>query len=317
MLRLNTGLGALIAVLLLSACTSDDADNAPLLGYVEADWAYIAAPSSGWITSSPMKEGAEFITGDLLFELDRERETAAVQEALSRVEQARAHRSNISTGARNATIRLLDARLQEAQARLTRAQKEYERMTPLVEKGLEQMSAGDRVTADMDVARAAVIAAQQDIAVAQLPGRPAELKSADAGITLAEAASNEALYLLHERSVHARMRGKIIEVLYQVGEFVTQGAPVLATLPADGLKVRFFLPQADLPTVALGKTVKVIADGIATPVAATISYIATAAEFTPPVIYTNDSRQKLVFLVEADVPLESSLHPGLPVEVRL
>jgi HlyD family secretion protein len=106
------------------------------------------------------------------------------------------------------------------------------------------------------------------------------------------------------------------EEFLDVGEYATAGAPVLAILPRDGLKVRFFVPQAELPGLALGHQVSVWADGLEQPVSAPISYIAPDAEFTPPVIYSKEARAKLVFLVEAELPAGTGLPPGLPVEVR-
>ena len=52
---------------------------------------------------------------------------------------------------------------------------------------------------------------------------------------------------------------------------------------------------------------------------ATITFIAPQAEFTPPVIYSKESRAKLVFLVEAKPAASDAmrLHPGQPVDVKL
>ena len=57
-------------------------------------------------------------------------------------------------------------------------------------------------------------------------------------------------------------------------------------------------------------------DGCPPNLTATVSFIARAAEFTPPVIYSLTRREKLVFLVEAKPDdLSQSWHPGLPVDV--
>ena len=61
----------------------------------------------------------------------------------------------------------------------------------------------------------------------------------------------------------------------------------------------------------------VACDGCAAPVAARVTFISPQAEYTPPVIYSRESRAKLVFLVEARASREDAvkLHPGQPVDV--
>jgi HlyD family secretion protein len=100
---------------------------------------------------------------------------------------------------------------------------------------------------------------------------------------------------------------------------VPAGSPVVSLLPPANIKVRFFVPEPRLGTVKLGQSVSVRCDGCARPVAATVSYVAPQAEYTPPVIYSRESRSKLVFLIEArPAPGDATLlHPGQPVDVLL
>lgn len=59
-----------------------------------------------------------------------------------------------------------------------------------------------------------------------------------------------------------------------------------------------------------------VVDGTETPAVARITFIAREAEYVPPVIYSAESRQKLVFLVEARLDDPDALRPGQPVDVR-
>ena len=79
------------------------------------------------------------------------------------------------------------------------------------------------------------------------------------------------------------------------GEWVAAGNPVVELLPPANLKVRFFVPQAALPKIKPGETVSVTFDGGAHAYSATVNYISTQAEFTPPVIYSRENRAKLVY----------------------
>lgn len=302
------------AAAVLTACS--DSDNTdPILGYVEAEWVYVAAPSSGWIVTGPPPEGSRFARGDLLFELDQDSAAHALEESQARLEQARAQSRNLLSGARDPELKRLQARLDEAEALLSYSRLEYERIARLVEKGLEQQANADRAETDLQVAKAAVAAARQDIEVAELAGRPEERSAAQAAADAARASMENARYQLRERSVEARLAGRVTEIFYRAGEFVKQGDNVIAVLPDDGLKVRFNVPQAALAQLQVGAPIEVHADGMAQAIRGTISYIADDAEFVPPVLYTRETRQKLVFLIEAQVPVAEGLHPGLPVEV--
>ena len=303
-----------IALLGLAACNRQD--EPVHLGYIEADWTYIAAPASGRIVEQSVTEGDRVEQGDFLFRLDSTAEEAAVSEASERLSQAVAQAEDLSTGARPPEIKRLKARLAEAKAQLDQATSERERVLPLVERGFAPKSQQDAVEAAYDAAVATVNAAEQDLKVAALPGRSASREAAGAAARSAEAAKTAAEYRLNERRSFAPVGGKVEEVFFRTGEFVTPGTPIIALLPAGGLKARFYVPETELAKLKVGEDVSLTADGLAAPVRASISFISHEAEFAPPVIYARHTREKLVFMVEAKVPQESGLHPGLPVEVN-
>lgn len=304
------------AMMALAAC-SPASESGTYVGYVEADWTYVSAPQAGWIVGRPVAEGARVDAGDLLFELDSDRQRAAIAQADATVAAAAASAANTRTGARAPEISALQAQLAQEQANLDAAQSERSRILPLVAEGIETRLRGDQLEAAWREAQARVANAQQQIAVARLAGRPALRAVAEADANAARAARDAAKYDLSQRRVTAGGTALVTEVFQKPGEYVTQGTPVVALLPTDGLKVRFFVSQADLPGLAIGKRVLVKADGLPAPVAGRISFIAKEAEFTPPVIYSKDARGKLVFLIEATMPSIAKLNPGLPVDVSV
>ena len=312
-LKLRAMMGGLLLAG-VAACTQQ-ADTVHL-GYIEADWTYVAAPASGRIVEQPVKEGDRVEPGDFLFRLDSTAEEAAVSEANSRLAQATAQADDLSTGARPPEMKRLEAQLASAKARLAKATSERARILPLVEQGFAPKSQRDTVEAEFDAATAAVQAAEQDLKVAALPARDATREAAEAATQSAEAARAAAEYRLQERRTVAPVGGRVEEVFFRTGEFVTPGTPIIAILPDGGLKARFYVPETDISKLKVGETVSVTADGLNAPAKAEITFIAHEAEFAPPVIYARHSREKLVFMVEARVPAGIGLHPGLPVEVN-
>jgi HlyD family secretion protein len=87
-------------------------------------------------------------------------------------------------------------------------------------------------------------------------------------------------------------------------------------LPPQNLKVRFFVPEEARAKLAVGTVVAMRCDGCPANLRARVTFIASDAEFTPPVIYSVGSREKLVWMVEA-VPEGAVLSPGQPVDVTL
>ena len=111
--------------------------------------------------------------------------------------------------------------------------------------------------------------------------------------------------------------GTVQQVYYRPGEMVPAGRPVLSILPPGNIKLRFFVAQALLPKIALGDAVDVACDGCGEPLRAKISFISRSAEYTPPVIYSLEERNKLVFMVEARPEKPDGLRVGQPVQVAL
>ena len=305
----------LVATGLASCAESDDPRS--FVGYVEAEYVYVAPVEAGWLESLRVREGDVVSKGDILFVLDQDQQNAIVAEAAGRAAQADAQTRDMATGARPAEIAALEAQHEEAQARLVQAQAERDRWIPLVNEDYAAKSRGDQVTADYQAALAREQAAREAIRIANLASRDGAREAASAAETAARSALAQAEWRLSERSVTAKISGRIEDVFHREGEFVRAGAPVAAILPVDAMKVRFFVPQMMVPELAIGENVLVKADGNETPIPATISYIASEAEFTPPVIYSAGSREKLVFLIEARLNGGAALHPGLPVDVSL
>ena len=314
-----TGRRGLLALIVLSAFVAGCAPRSEtdaFVGYVEAEYVYVASADAGWIVETPVKEGDQVSSGDLLFALDDDLQRAAFAEAKGRAEQARAQSRDLETGARPAEIKALEMQWNEARASLALAEAERNRWMPLVREGNATRAKGDQVTADYNAALARANSAHESIEIAKLAGRNDTQDAARAAVAAAEAQVSQAQWRLDQRRTKARVSGRIDQMFHRRGEFVGAGAPVLSVLPDDALKVRFFIPQSALHGINVGDSVRVSADAAPDAINATVSFIADEAEFTPPVIYSTDSREKLVFLVEARLPPDAGLRPGLPVDVH-
>ena len=148
-------------------------------------------------------------------------------------------------------------------------------------------------------------------------GTQANLDSAVSALRVAEARVNTSETRLARRSGFAPVSGTIQQIYFREGETVPAQRPVISIMPPGNMKVRFYVPESELPKLAVGDEVKVSCDNCAADLTAKIYFIATMAEYTPPVIYSLDERNKLVYLIQARPSRPDSLRVGQPISVYL
>ena len=130
-------------------------------------------------------------------------------------------------------------------------------------------------------------------------GTQASLDAAVSALRVAEARVNTSQTRLARRSAFAPVGGTIQQIYFREGEMAAAQRPVVSIMPPGNMKLRFFVPETELPKIAIGDEVKVTCDNCAADLTAKIYFIATTAEYTPPVIYSLEERNKLVYLIQA------------------
>jgi len=302
---------------LLGGCTRVEPDR--FSGYAEADLVYVAPAIGGRIEKLAIERGARVQAGQLLFELERDPESLARAAAAARAEGAAAQTRNLRKGKRVDELRAIEQQLAQARAALVLSSNDLKRSEGLVAQGFISPNRLDELSAtrDRDVARVAEL--QANLAVARDAARPDEIAAAEAEQRAAESDLASSRWREDQTRGVAPKPATVQDVMYRTGEYVAQGAPIAALLPDGALKVRFFVPQGALARVRVGDSVAVSCDGCAAGLAAKVAFISDKAEYTPPVIYSNESRAKLVFMVEAqpDAKTAQTLKPGQPVDVRI
>jgi len=146
-------------------------------------------------------------------------------------------------------------------------------------------------------------------------GTQANLDAAVSALRVAEARVNTSQTRLARRTGFAPVSGTVQQIYFREGETVPAQRPVLSIMPPGNMKLRFYVPEPDLPKLAIGDEVRVACDNCAADLTAKIYFISTAAEYTPPVIYSLDERNKLVYLIQARPSRPDSLRVGQPISV--
>ncbi|HSN19535.1 MAG TPA: HlyD family efflux transporter periplasmic adaptor subunit [Usitatibacter sp.] len=308
---------ALVLLASLSACSRPD--PSVLQGYVEGEYVRVAAPFAGTLVRLEVQRGAQVEPGASLFALEAVSEEAARREAEARVRQAEAQLEDLRKGRRPSEIASVRAQLAQAQAAAQLSERELARQEDLVAKGFVSRQALDQARAARDRDRDHVAELRANLATTVAGSRPDEIRAAEEQVAAARQAFAQADWRLQQKAVETTVGGSVVDTLFVLGEWVPAGTPVVSILPPGNVKVRFFVPEPRLGTVHVGERVRVACDGCGAPFEAAISFISPTAEYTPPVIYSKDSRAKMVFLVEARPAAADAarLHPGQPVDVTL
>ncbi len=288
-------------------------------GYAEADFVKIGPTQAGLLTSLSVARGDRVDEGSPLFTQDETDDLAGRDQAARQLRQAQEQLANLEQGAKPTEIEQAEANLADARATLDRSQQDFVRAQDLIGKGAITHQALDQRRSDQLSAKARVTSMEAALAQARAPmGRDREIRAAHAAEEAYTAALAMAEWRLAQRRVAAPKGGRIADVLARPGEVLAVGAPVVSLLPPEDIFVRFFVAEADLPSLHRGDRVQIACDNCPRDFDAAISFIAPQAEYTPPVIYSDSSREKLVYMVEARPPAEkaSLLNPGQPVTVR-
>ena len=285
-------------------------------GYVEGEYVLLASPYAGQLQKLFVRRGEQIESGKPVFVLEQESERQARAEAEERMKSAQARLENLQVPMRPPQIQALKEQLNQA-----KAAKELSRVNLVREEDL--MKKGYTTRPRLDEARSAYVRdtarvkeAEQQLQNAEMPlGRQGELEAAQAEIAAAKAALAQADWRLEQKSVAAPVTGLVQDTFFVVGEWVAAGRPVASILPPGNVKARFYVPETVLSSMTIGRPIEIRCDGCQ-PIDAKVSYVSSQAEYTPPVLYSKESRSKLLFLVEARLS-NSPLRPGQPLDVKL
>lgn len=273
--------GVLAYFLLMSSVFSGCSSNesSTANGYVEGLLTYVASSSSGYLETLAVARGSQVTEGSLLFTLNPQPENHAYQAALDDLEQAKANKEDII-------------------AKLQFAEQTLKRDKVLYNKRVLQKSALDQAQADRDS-----LFAQNQEADATISEKTAQL------------ATNA--WTLSQKRMRSTKKAVVFDVYYRLGEYVSSDQAVLSLLAPEDIKIIFYVTEPVVAKLQVGDTIQAACDGCQW-VNSKISFISPVAEYTPPLIFSNDTNSTLVYRIEAvfDHRKATDLHPGQPVTVK-
>lgn len=294
-------------------------DAVRIAGYVEGEYVRLGPIDTARIDRIDVRRGDRIEAGKLVAVLETTDAENAVRESEARLVQAQAQLDNLRSGKRPEEIAVIEANLASARAQQREAERALERRQDLLRRGVSTQADFDQAETARDVAVASVRQNAANLDVARLPARPDEIKASENAVEQAKASLAQARWRLEQRRLVAPSAGRVSDVLRRVGELAGPSAPVVLMLPDGAAKLMLYVPETWISSVKPGMQLQVRCDGCAPGLTATVTYVSPEPEFTPPVIYSAETRQKLVYLVEArpDGGPQSALQPGQIVDVTL
>lgn len=279
-----------------------------LSGYVEGEDLFLSSPVAGTISSISAVEGTRVSAGQQLFTIDPATLAAQGEQAQANVAAAQTQIASAEANARQA-----DADVAAARADAERARSDLARLLSV--RHADPAAVAGK---DLDAAQAALRNANARVVAAQkaADSRRAQVAVARAQTQQAQGGRREVQIRVNQLSPVAPTNARVEDVFYQRGEWVSANQPVVSLLPDEKVKVRFFVPEQEVARYRPGRDVRFTCDGCARGLTATIRYVSPRPEFTPPIIYSRDSRDRMVFMVEAYPKRPQGLQPGLPVDVE-
>jgi HlyD family secretion protein len=279
-----------------------------LSGYIVGDDLNLAAPVSGTVQSVSVVDGQRVSPGQQLFSIAPATLEAQGEQAAANVS---ANQTQVSSA--EANLRQAEAQVAAAQATAERARSDLARL-----EGVKRDDPAAVAGKDLDQARATLREANANVVAAQktADARRADVAKAEAQTRQAAGGQRSVQIQVAQLSPTSPAQGRVQQVYYQLGEWVAANQPVVSVIPDGKVKVRFFVPERNVSRYRPGQTVHFACDGCAPGLTARIGYVSPDPEFTPPIIFSRDSRDRMVFMVEAYPANPQRLNPGLPVEVE-
>ena len=308
----------LLSLIGLTSCAPPPPNR--IQGYIEGEFVYVASPQAGALRKLLVKRGDAVKAGDPLFSLDTSPEQENLAQAQRRLSEAHANLADARKGKREPEIRSLEAQITQARAALEYSSAEWDRQKKLSQiegAGAAQDLEKAREAHDQDAARLTQMEA--DLETARLGAREDLVSAAEANVRALEATAARSQWELDQKSQACPQAGIIFDTLSRPGEWVEPGRPGIALLPPENIKLRAFVPERLVGSLHQGDPLSIAVEGVAGTISGKISFISPQAEYTPPVIYSNESREKMAFMIEAifDPKAAAQLHPGQPVDVQL
>lgn len=286
-------------------------------GYVEGENIYLAAPSSGMLVKRPVNRGQWVKKGDLIFQLDDNPEAMIITQSDAELLQAKRIYNDLIKPRRTPEIAAIKSQIAQANAQLHLAELRVTRTSKLFAKNAGAKDEMDAAQSHYEEILHLKEQYQANLELAMQGSREEQINAQQAQINALIAKLNQAKWQLDQKSGYAPADGLIFDTYFIKGEFVPSQQAIASLLTPDNIRIEFFVPAIALHYLHVGGKITFNCEGCSENNQATIRYISPKAEYIPPLVYSNENADKLVFRVKASIHHPEQFKPGQPVVVSV
>ena len=308
---------ALLGVLALGGCSRNNQNQ--IQGYIEGRFTYVASQMSGTLESLLVQRGTKVQIGQKLANLESNPELAEYNQAKSELNKAQSNLADLEKGERPTELAAIKAQQRQVIAQINFAAKTVKRYQHLVKTHAIQQSKLDKAISNYNKFNAQLAEFTENLKTAELPQRIDQVNAAKAQVAAAQAALQQASWRFNQKQLFSPTNGRVYDTFYRIGETVPADSPILSLLDPKNVYVIFFLPERQLSTIKIGQKINFTCDSCKHSISATVYFVSDKAEYTPPVIYSEKSRVKLTYRIEAKLTATDAqkLNPGQPITINL
>ncbi len=286
-------------------------------GYVEGENIYLASPNAGILQKLFVRRGESVHKGRLLFKLDEQPQQLIVKQREADLRQAKQTLIDLKKPRRTPEIEAIEARIAQAEAKRQLAELRVKRRKALYARHAIDKESVDEAIAAYEEQKQLKEQYEQDLALAKLGSREKQIEAQAARVQALNEQLQEAKWQLEQKTIKAPAAGIIYDTFYEEGEYVANQQPVLALLTPENVRIEFFVPVTELSHLHAGQNIQFICYSCNQESSAEINYISPEAEYVPPLVYSRENDDKIVFRVKARILQPESYKPGQPVTVLL
>lgn len=288
-------------------------------GYIEGRYTYVSSQIGGTLKKLNVERGSAVQKDQPLFQLDFSPQQSDLDQAIAEVETAKAKLADLLKGKRPTELAAIEAQRQQLTAQIDFAKKTVQRFQKLYRQNFIDKQALDRATSNQKDLEQKLVETTENLKTAKLEDRIDRIHAEEASVKAAEAHLEKMKWQISQKIIPAPLAGTVFDTYFREGELVSANQPVLSLLAPENVFLIFYIPEKWLRKIHLGQIVKFQCDSHTEPFSGMIYFISPEAEYTPPVIYSEQTRDKLIYRVEAKLSTDTAkqVHPGQPVIVTL
>ncbi len=286
-------------------------------GYVEGENIYLASPYAGILEKLVVQRGETVRQGQLLFSLDPNPQFLLLQQDEATLLEAQKVLKDLIQPRRSSEISAIRAQIEQVDAQVKLASIRVDRMRELFTRQAVSKDTLDAALAFFQEQKKIKEQYQSNLELAQLGSRVEQIKAQQARVEAFRAKLSERRWQLNQKTIRAPAAGIIFDTYYKSGEFVANQQAVLSLLTPDNVRLEFFVPAKVLANLNIGQNIAFNCEGCLQNSKATISYISPEAEYLPPLVYSRENSEKLVFRIQARLSEPEKFKPGQPLTVLL